>query len=114
MRRILGLVAASCLVASFALASSEPVRGRNGMVASQSLLASEAGVAVLQAGGNAVDAAVATALALAVTLPEAGNIGGGGFLVFRSASGEAVAYDFRETAPAAAIDRTFNSMNGLP
>ena len=107
MRRFLGLAAASCLVTSFALASSEPVRGRNGMVASQSLLASQAGVEMLEGGGNAVDAAVATAFALAVTRPEAGNIGGGGFLLFRPASGDAVAYDFRETAPAAASPEMF-------
>jgi gamma-glutamyltranspeptidase/glutathione hydrolase len=88
-------------------ASSQPVRGRNGMVASQKMLASEAGVDMLEAGGNAVDAAVATAFALAVTLPRAGNVGGGGFLVLRAASGEAVAYDFRETAPAAASPDMF-------
>jgi gamma-glutamyltranspeptidase/glutathione hydrolase len=77
------------------------------MVASQNFLASEAGLEMLKSGGNAVDAAVATAFALAVTLPEAGNVGGGGFLLFRSAAGEAVAYDFRETAPAAATSEMF-------
>src|SRR5687767_11470552 len=69
-------------------------------VVSQEGNASDVGRKVLQQGGNAVDAAVATAFALAVTHPAAGNIGGGGFLVYRSAGGEAAAYDFRETAPA--------------
>ncbi|NBC23548.1 MAG: gamma-glutamyltransferase [Gammaproteobacteria bacterium] len=69
------------------------------MVVSQNDIASRIGVAVLQEGGSAVDAAVATAFALAVTHPTAGNIGGGGFLVYRPAEGKPVAYDFRETAP---------------
>jgi gamma-glutamyltranspeptidase / glutathione hydrolase len=70
------------------------------MVVSQNEFASRVGVDILHAGGNAIDAAVATAFALAVTHPMAGNIGGGGFLVYRPANGEAVTYDFRETAPA--------------
>jgi gamma-glutamyltranspeptidase/glutathione hydrolase len=82
-------------------AGSQPFRSRQGMVVSESALASQVGVAALAEGGNAVDAAVATAFALAVTWPTAGNIGGGGFLVWRSGSGAAAAYDFRETAPAA-------------
>ncbi|TDJ36657.1 MAG: gamma-glutamyltransferase [Gammaproteobacteria bacterium] len=69
------------------------------MVVSQSAIASQIGVDVLTEGGSAVDAAVATAFAMAVTHPSAGNIGGGGFLIYRPASGEAVAYDFREVAP---------------
>jgi len=76
-------------------------------VVSQDKFASQVGVDVLGKGGNAIDAAVATAFALAVTLPSAGNIGGGGFLVFRSADGEAAAYDFRETAPAKASATMF-------
>lgn len=83
-------------------ARSVTVRARQGMVVSQNHLASEIGAAVLREGGNAMDAAVATAFALAVTHPTAGNIGGGGFLVFRPAAGDPVAYDFREMAPAAA------------
>ena len=70
------------------------------MVVSQSDIASQIGCQVIKNGGNAIDAAVATAFALAVTHPTAGNIGGGGFLVYRSATGEPTAYDFRETAPA--------------
>jgi gamma-glutamyltranspeptidase/glutathione hydrolase len=70
------------------------------MVVSVSDIASRAGAGVLREGGNAVDAAVATAFALAVTHPSAGNIGGGGFMVFRPATGEPETYDFREMAPA--------------
>jgi gamma-glutamyltranspeptidase/glutathione hydrolase len=77
------------------------------MVVSASAIASEVGAAVLKDGGTAIDAVVATAFALAVTFPTAGNIGGGGFLVYRPASGEAVAYDFRETAPAGSAPTMF-------
>ncbi|MDA0835785.1 MAG: gamma-glutamyltransferase [Planctomycetota bacterium] len=87
--------------------AADPVRAERGMVVSASEIASEVGAEVLRDGGNAVDAAVATAFALAVTHPAAGNIGGGGFLVFRSADGEVVCYDFREMAPAAASPTMF-------
>ena len=102
MRKITGaLTAFVAIVSSFCwMPGSLPVRARSGMVISASRVASEVGARVMKDGGNAIDAAVATAFALAVTHPVAGNIGGGGFLVFRSASGEAaVAYDFREVAP---------------
>ena len=80
-----------------------PVFAENGMVASQEAEATRIGVAILQAGGNAVDATVAVGFALAVTLPRAGNLGGGGFMMIHEAkSGETVALDFREMAPAAA------------
>jgi gamma-glutamyltranspeptidase/glutathione hydrolase len=75
------------------------VVSREGAVVSTSSLASDAGASVLKRGGNAVDAAVATAFALAVTHPSAGNIGGGGFMVIRPASGPAVTIDYRERAP---------------
>jgi len=82
-----------------AVAANAPSQATHGMVVSQSAIASQIGVDVLTEGGSAVDAAVATAFAMAVTHPSAGNIGGGGFLIYRPASGEAVAYDFREVAP---------------
>lgn len=82
--------------------AGDPVAADNGMVVSTDPLASEIGIEILEAGGNAADAAVAVAFALAVVNPEAGNIGGDGFLVVRTASGEAVALDFRCRAPLAA------------
>ncbi len=88
-------------------AGSQPVRARHGMVVAQERLAVAAGVRTLLAGGGAIDAAVATAFALAVTHPAGGNIGGGGFIVYRPALGEALAYDFREVAPAAADAEMF-------
>lgn len=84
-------------------AINHPVVGRNGMVASQNADATRVGVEILKQGGNAIDAAVAVGLALAVTLPRAGNLGGGGFmLVHLAAEDRTVAIDFREVAPAAA------------
>ena len=90
-----------------------PVVAKRGMVASEQALASEVGVDILKAGGNAIDAAVAVGFALAVVLPNAGNIGGGGFMMVHDArSGEYVALDFRETAPAAATKTVFQDKKG--
>jgi gamma-glutamyltranspeptidase/glutathione hydrolase len=89
-----------------------PVRAEHGMVVSTDGYSSEVGVGILRAGGNAVDAAVATALALAVVNPEAGNIGGGGFLLLRLADGRAAALDFRERAPRAASRDMYLDANG--
>lgn len=83
-------------------ATREPVRGKHAMVASQHELASNIGLQVMKKGGNAVDAAIAVGVALAVVYPEAGNIGGGGFMLIRKKSGETYAIDYREMAPAAA------------
>ncbi len=89
-----------------------PVAGRNGMVASSEPLASQAGAEVLQAGGNAVDAAVAVGFALAVTFPRAGNLGGGGFMLIRMANCEAIVVDYREQAPAAATRTMYQDAQG--
>ncbi len=97
------LAAALCAALTITTgASSVPTRSQKGIVSSSNEIASRIGADVIAAGGTAVDAAVATAFALAVVHPSAGNIGGGGFLVYRPASGAAVTYDFREKAPAKA------------
>ena len=100
--RFLHVVVVGALQSMPVGAGSVPVRAQEGIVVTQSEIASRVGADVIKDGGNAVDGAVATAFALAVTHPAAGNIGGGGFLVYRPASGEAVTYDFREEAPAKA------------
>lgn len=84
----------------------------NGVVVSASSIASEVGARVLRDGGNAVDAAVATGFALAVTRPSAGNIGGGGFMVIRFPDGRTTAFDFREKAPLAAHAEMFVDSTG--
>lgn len=85
---------------------------QNGMVVSEHHLASEVGSQILQSGGNAIDASIATAFALAVVFPQAGNIGGGGFLVFMDKEGESTTIDFREKAPLAATPTMFLDENG--
>jgi gamma-glutamyltranspeptidase / glutathione hydrolase len=97
------LFASFLLAASPVLAASPaPVRGENGMVVTAHHLASSVGIDVLKAGGNAVDAAVAVGYALAVVYPQAGNVGGGGFMTIRFADGRTTFLDFRERAPKAA------------
>ncbi len=85
----------------------EEIAAKNGMVVAAESLAAQAGVEILQQGGNAVDAAVAVGFALAVTYPEAGNIGGGGFMLIRLADGRTTMIDFREKAPARASRTLF-------
>src|SRR6266516_685195 len=81
---------------------SQPVTAPHAMVVTAHPLATQAGVDILKQGGNAIDAVVAVAFALQVVLPEAGNIGGGGFIVHRTATGEVSALDYREAAPSGA------------
>src|SRR5829696_8968876 len=90
----------------------EPARGFHGVVASQHQLASRIGIDVLKKGGNAIDAAVAVGLALAVVYPEAGNIGGGGFMLIRKADGTSTVIDYRETAPQEATHDMFIDKEG--
>lgn len=92
---------------SVAQQGRQPVPAKNGMVVSTQYLASEVGRDILAQGGNAIDAAVATAFALAVVHPAAGNIGGGGFIVYHGADGEVTTFNFREKAPAAATADMF-------
>ena len=90
-----------------------PVFSSLGMVVSQERIASEVGAAILKKGGNAIDAAVATGFSLAVTLPRAGNLGGGGFMVIHLAeSGETITIDYREMAPSAATTDMFLDTSG--
>lgn len=89
-----------------------PVFAGNGMVVSASEIASDTGRDILKKGGNAVDAAVATAFSLAVTYPQAGNIGGGGFLVYHRSDGMVTSIDFREKAPLAAGKQMYLDENG--
>jgi gamma-glutamyltranspeptidase/glutathione hydrolase len=93
-------------------ASPQPVEGKHAMVASTSEIASRIGIDVMKRGGNAVDAAVAVAFALAVTWPAAGNIGGGGFMLIRTTDGKSEAIDYRERAPLAASRDMYLDANG--
>src|SRR3954452_6938835 len=99
MRRTLVLLLIGVAIPAWA---AQPVSGRRGMVVTRERHATDAGLKVLEAGGNAVDAAVAVGFALAVTHPSAGNIGGGGFMLIRLADGRSTFIDFRERAPGTA------------
>src|SRR5271154_3793776 len=112
--RIQGTIAAFCALFSVAAAAAplRPTHAPHAIVTSVHELASRAGVDMLQAGGNAVDAAVATGFALAVVHPQAGNLGGGGFLLLRNANGKTHFIDFREKAPAAATENMYLDAQG--
>ena len=112
------LVAASALIAQenapsiFPYRGEQPVRARHGMVVSVHHLAADAGLGILEAGGNAVDAAVATGFALAVVHPIAGNLGGGGFMLIREHTGKTIFLDYREKAPLAATENMYLDASG--
>jgi gamma-glutamyltranspeptidase/glutathione hydrolase len=99
------MVALALLAVPSISASSHPVHAQHGIVVSVREIASQTGVEIMQAGGNAVDAAVATGFTLAVVHSPAGNIGGGGFMLIRMADGKTHFLDYREKAPAAATRR---------
>lgn len=105
------LALSSSTLPTFA-ASRRPMRGQHGMVASTNELASTVGVEIMKRGGNAVDAGVAVAFALAVVHPQAGNLGGGGFMLIRLKDGRATAIDYREMAPLAATHDIYLDKNG--
>lgn len=110
----LGLSIAFAFSSSAFAASPAPAKGENGMVVTAQHLASEVGVEVLKKGGNAVDAAVAVGYALAVVYPNAGNIGGGGFMTIRFKDGKSTFLDFRERAPLAATKTMYLDKDGNP
>ncbi|HEY0931605.1 MAG TPA: gamma-glutamyltransferase [Gemmatimonas sp.] len=120
LRALPGIAAAALLAVPVAAPAQAPqppvpkaaVEAPKGMVVSASAIASDVGRNVLAAGGNAVDAAIATGFALAVTYPTAGNIGGGGFMVIRFPDGRATTIDFREKAPAGATPTMFTDSTG--
>src|SRR5579862_809996 len=109
---LLLLFVVALLLVSPASASTRPVHAQHAMVVTVHQLASQVGVEILQAGGNAVDAAVATGFALAVVHPAAGNIGGGGFMLIRMADGKTHFLDYREKAPAAATPTMYLDEHG--
>src|SRR3954468_14311512 len=119
MRRVL-LLSLVCFLLTclgFTQAPIHPKHAKHAMVVSIHELASQAGLNALKRGGNAVDAAVATGFTLAVVHPQAGNIGGGGFMLVRFANGDAHFVDYREKAPAAATREMYVSAkdkNGNP
>ena len=106
------LIAQQTAPASLPYRGEQPARARHGMVVSVHHLAADAGLGVLQQGGNAVDAAVATGFALAVVHPIAGNLGGGGFMLIREHSGKTIFLDYREKAPLAATQNMYLDASG--
>jgi gamma-glutamyltranspeptidase / glutathione hydrolase len=121
-RRSIIRVASVALIAALAvpiaargdeqIGHAQPVVAKNGMVVAQEATAARIGADILRQGGNAVDAAVATGFALAVTYPRAGNLGGGGFMLIHQASGDDAAIDYRETASAAITNKSFLDAEG--
>jgi gamma-glutamyltranspeptidase / glutathione hydrolase len=109
---LLLMAAVAVFAAPAAIGSTEPVHAQHGIVVSFHELASRAGVEIMQAGGNAIDAAVAAGFALAVVHPAAGNLGGGGFMLVRMADGKTHFLDYREKAPAAAKADMFLDAQG--
>src|SRR5438874_8185161 len=114
IRRMTALVALLLLVVPISAAPlrDEAVSSRDGLVVCTSAPACDAGTGILARGGNAVDAAVATAFALAVTHPSAGNLGGGGFMLVRTPNGRATAFDYRERAPLASSRKMYLGSDG--
>src|SRR6476469_750949 len=102
----------AAIPAAWRFAGRPATFAEHALVASNSPLASAAGAEILRSGGNAVDAAVAVGFALAVTYPEAGNIGGGGYMVIRMADGRTAALDYREVAPRAATRNMYLDEKG--
>jgi gamma-glutamyltranspeptidase/glutathione hydrolase len=109
MRRTLALLLLAVAIPAW---SAQPVRARRGMVVTRERHATEAGIKILEAGGNAVDAAIAVGFALSVTHPSAGNIGGGGFMLIRLADGRSTFIDFRERAPGTASRNMYIDASG--
>ncbi len=103
-----------CSLPLLPVSAKESVRAQHGMVVAQEPLAADVGLAVLKNGGNAVDAAVAVGFALAVTHPQAGNLGGGGFMLVRLANGKTTFLDFRECAPQKASRDMYLDDKGNP
>ncbi len=114
IQRTLAIFGSLCalLASTVAAAPMRPTHAPHAIVTSVHELASRAGVEMLRSGGNAVDAAVATGFALAVVHPQAGNLGGGGFMLLRNANGETHFIDFREKAPAAATENMYLDAQG--
>jgi gamma-glutamyltranspeptidase / glutathione hydrolase len=117
MKRLLSFLSLSVFVlvqpvAVSAQSGRTPTPARHGMVVSSHYLASEVGTEILKSGGSAVDAAVATAFALAVVYPSAGNIGGGGFMIYHGSNGDVTTFNFREKAPIAATEDMYLDSSG--
>lgn len=111
---IISFLSFGCRTSQQSQTSTNQTEYQNGAVVTAHPLASKVGVDILKKGGNAVDAAIAVKFALAVVYPNAGNLGGGGFMVYRSKTGEVASLDFREKAPAAAFKDMYLDKDGYP